>query len=400
MDARWSVIVVATVVLAVALLLVVRRGAAQPASSPPPPPPPEAPKVLPGDHSATPLFPALDPGQKLWGFIDTTGRFVIAPQYSSAEPFSEGLAFIVAAGGHSLECIDKNNRRAFTLKNPSPTGWLAVEGGFHEGFALVVLQASGTANRYTFVDRAGVLLGPPRFWPARAFSGGVAAVAKDGRWGFLGPDGELAIPLRYSEVFDFTDGLAAFVRKERMGYIDRHAKEVIPARYELALEFGEGLAPVQPGSPARGETTEMGFIDRTGKLVIKPRFYGARPFREGRARVDTTVGNPQKWGFIDTAGKLVVPAEYADVADFSEGLAAVKVGQAWGYVDRDGRQVIAPAFLWAGPFTSGLARVTQRGGPVPMGMLREGYIDPKGAWVHVWDIREPHFGIPMPQPPR
>jgi WG repeat protein len=407
---RWALVAALAALLVVVAALAWRRAGGQAASAqepqrPPPPlptpPPPPAPKVLPGDHTGKPLFPAVDPARKLWGYIDVAGVFVIAPQYSAAEPFSEGLAFVVDSADGRLIAIDANNREQFALANPLPTGWIAPEGGFCGGRALVVVQGTAKGSRYTYVKPTGELLGPPRFWPAHPFADGLAAVAVDGRWGFLDPDGAFAIPLGYSEVFDFHEGLAPVVRKKRMGYIDRHGHEVIPARYELALEFGDGLAPVQPGSPARGDATEMGYIDRTGKLVIKPRFVSAQPFSEGRARVLVNLDEPQRWGFIDVHGTLVVPARYDQADDFHGGYAAVRAGLVWGYVDRDGKEVIAPTFDVAGDFDSGLARVSRRGasGPVPRNVIREGYVDPTGKWVYAWEREDAMRDHVIPAPP-
>ena len=169
-----SLLVALALVLAGALVFGrMRRGPHLASAEKPAPavaPAPSDPLVRPGAHALTALFPALDVGGRRWGYIDASGAFVIAPQYASAGEFSDDLAFVVRATDGRLVAIDKNNHERLELVNPSPTGWLAPEGGFQEGFALVVLQGTGTGNRYTYVDARGVLLGPPRFWPARPSS--------------------------------------------------------------------------------------------------------------------------------------------------------------------------------------------------------------------------------------
>lgn len=376
---RWLPLALgALLVAAVTALLLGRRAAAQPAPTPAPPAPPE-PDVLPGDHRATALFPAPGDDDRRWGYIDVTGRFVIAPRWTFAKGFSEGLAFVGDPATGRTRCIDKNNQVVFDFPEPPPTGWLGPEGGFREGLALVIHQGTAVGNRYTYIDRAGKLLGPPRFYPAQRFSGGLAAVAENGKWGFLAPDGSLAIPLRYQWAFDFSDGRAGVVLKKRVGYIDRAGKLVIPDRYEVADGFSEGLAPVQPGSPERGDTTEMGFIDPAGHMAIKPRFLHAHGFHEGRARVLVSM-SPDRWGFIDPTGKLVIPGRYDQAQDMSDGLAAVRLAGKWGYVDRDGREVIAPSFLTAGDFAEGLAYVWLDPG-------RQGYIDKTGREIRAWRLK-------------
>ena len=380
-----------TAAVTVVTWAVLRRPAAAQAAPPPAAPAPAEPLVAPGDHTGTPLFPALDEKRKRWGYIDAGGRFLLAPQYAGAFPFSEGLAFAWTADDGRLVCIDAQNRERFTLTNPLPHGWIVPEGGFRGGRARVVVQGTGSGNRSTYVDTRGALLGPPRFARAHAFADGLAAVEVDGKWGFLAPDGSFALKPAWAEVFDFSDGLAAVVVKKRMGYIDRAGKLVIPARYPLALPFAEGLAPVQPGSAEAGDTTEMGYIDRAGKLVLAPRYGHALPFSEGRARVHTGPGD--RLGFIDKSGKLVVPAVYLQASDFKGGRAAVRSDVLWGYVDPGGALVIPAVYEVAGDFEHGLARVRRRGDDH---VLREGYIDTAGTWIHGWRVDELGHGEPAP----
>jgi hypothetical protein len=354
---------------------------------------PVAPLVLPGDHSLTPLFPALDEKVSSWGFINDKGTFVIAPQYAGADAFSEGLAFVHTTDGRQL-CIDKNNREQFDLRNPLPTGWIVPEVGFREGFALLIVQGTGEGNRYTYVDRTGRLLGPPRFFPARSFSGGLAAVALDGRWGALGRDGAMAIPFGDREVGDFVDGLASLHDRApggfRAGFIDATGHQIIPSRYELAGDFGDGLAPVQLSPSNAPYRPVWGYLDRTGRLVIAARFPSARNFSEGRAAVcEYQKGRVQPRGFIDTTGKLVIPGRYQHANEFHGGLAAVHTGFKWGYVDRDGNEIVPLTLDCAADFVDGLARVRSK--RTSTEAPREGYLDARGAWVCSWPYDDrPH----------
>ena len=55
-------------------------------------------------------------GEK-YGFIDTTGRYVITPQFDRADPFIDGLAFVVTRGngGEQLGYIDKTGKYVWSL---------------------------------------------------------------------------------------------------------------------------------------------------------------------------------------------------------------------------------------------------------------------------------------------
>jgi hypothetical protein len=48
---------------------------------------------------------------RLWGYIDKDGKFVVAPQYDFASQFENGIAHIGLKGKDGF--IDKNNKRFF-----------------------------------------------------------------------------------------------------------------------------------------------------------------------------------------------------------------------------------------------------------------------------------------------
>jgi hypothetical protein len=83
----------------------------------------------------------------LWGYIDATGRVAIAPQFDTAEIYSEGLA-----------CVSKS-------------------------------------QRYGFVDVDGKIFVPLQFLEARNFENGLALVQfEDNKWGAINRESDVVIP--------------------------------------------------------------------------------------------------------------------------------------------------------------------------------------------------------------
>jgi len=99
------------------------------------------------------------------GFVNTDGDVVIAPQFNSVNPFSEGLA--------------------------------AVRDDHH---------------RWGFINERGDLIIPHAFDDVRDFSEGFAAVMQlvDGHalWGYVDTEGNIAVPLVFHHARDFSEGLA------------------------------------------------------------------------------------------------------------------------------------------------------------------------------------------------
>ena len=81
------------------------------------------------------LFTVRQEGK--WGYIDRTGKLVIAPQYDEAWEFSEGLAYVRV--GKQRFIIDRAGKTVIELQQ------VDITGNFSEGFAPV--QTGGPQPR-------------------------------------------------------------------------------------------------------------------------------------------------------------------------------------------------------------------------------------------------------------
>jgi hypothetical protein len=163
------------------------------------------------------------------GYVDTTGKMVITPQFVDGEPFHEGLALVYTTWGINIL-------------------------GHTEGWDLF--------RRAGYIDHSGkIVIGPRLAENANSFSEGVAA---------------------------FQPGVAS-PGKAQWGYLDKTGEWAIQPRFEIASDFSEGVAAVKVSigreADQKEPTYKWGYIDHSGNFVISPQFYGARPFRNGVAAV-------------------------------------------------------------------------------------------------------------------
>jgi hypothetical protein len=361
-----------------------------------------------------------------WGFLDNTGKEVVAPVYDYVYDYVDGKAKVKQ--GEKTFWIDKDGKETSPPENKEPKGFkIFCEPGF-----------------YGYIDTKGSWFIEPQYITAEDFSEGLAAVMTlkasdmqcdaepadgdyvDYEWEPEGPSLNLlglGRQRRYGndDVFVLGGGgeLDSTERPSRrlFGYIDTTGNMVIPAKYETAFPFIEGRAYVC----FRGK---WGVIDRKGNWVFMPvldwpaelsyddAYYGGyyssyseRPgvnrgvsmsnystykFSEGMGGICRN----NKYGFIDTTGKIIVAPVYDDVRPFSQGLAAVRHGNKWGYIDKTGREVISPRFSLAGSFTSdGLALIGTSPEDAGIPKTEEameyeseeniyyGFIDRTGKWV-------------------
>lgn len=303
------------------------------------------------------LFPIRQNGK--FGYINTTGNIVIAPQFSRGD-FDESRHF--AEGLQPVWVGDKAGYMNASGKMVIETKF-SLARAFSEGLAAV---RSGEAPwKWGYIDKSGLFAIQPQFDEANIFSDGIAPVVVGGQVGYIDKSGAFLMQPRsrsYSPQHStFTADLACVEVDGRWGFIDKQGKIAIEAQFGEASSFHDGLAAVQVGEKF---STRYGFIDPSGAFAIAPRFSLAWQFSEGLARVrdnaDQARADPM--AFIDKSGNVVFTvADGRRAGEFSEGLVNVRTGsgagQKWGYVDRTGKWAIEPKFQKAEPFYRGLAMV-------------------------------------------
>jgi len=249
-----------------------------------------------------------------YGYINRSGQKVIAGQFKSARPFSEGLAR-VKGGNDRYGYIDKTGKLAIPFS-------YSVAGDFSEGFAVAT-----SGDKSSYIDKSGNFLFAPRSVNPKPFSEGMGCVAK-------------------------YEGKPAW-------YVDRTGKTAVNKSDTFCSPFREGLALMALG------TGSVAAIDKSGNVVftIKSEVGVYRPFSEGLALVQAKTDRGMMYGFVDKSGQFVIAPRYPDAKSFSEGLAAVSTGFAqggasnWGYIDKTGAMVITPRFCSAESFHDGMAGV-------------------------------------------
>jgi len=296
------------------------------------------------------LYPINANGK--YGFMDRSGKTVIAPQFDlSIFGFSEGLAPVKI--GTKWGYI--NTKGALTITPQFDQGF-----SFRNGRAAVAL-----GSRYGLIDKDGKYIRSPTFLWVGVSAGDFTPVKTgDGVLAFVNPSGEVVLSGRFDSVehSGFQEGLAAVSSGGKWGFIDTTGKWVIDPQFEKPSYFSEGLAHVHAGG-------RVGYIDRGGKFVINPQYDDGRQFSDGYASINSNGG----WSFIDTQCRVLGNQKFRAVGYFRDGLAPVQTEAGWGYIDKTGKMVVSALFETAQSFQNGLARVTALG--------NEAYITTTGSFV-------------------
>ncbi|MCL2030149.1 MAG: WG repeat-containing protein, partial [Oscillospiraceae bacterium] len=199
-----------------------------------------------------------------------------------------------------------------------------------DGSASVPVLARKMASLYGFFRVVGgeaewVIEPEKGYESANSFSGGLAAVLVDDKWGYINVSGEMVIDPAYVTAGSFSGSLA------RVGLGD--------GKYVYGTdENGTELWYWQ--------SYKYGFIDSTGEVVIPIEydslsgyFYDNLAFA---GKIDD--GGKLRYGYINKDGEVVVSPQYEGVTNFSEGLAFYLRGGKWGLLQIVDDGAEAPRF--------------------------------------------------------
>jgi hypothetical protein len=273
------------------------------------------------------LLPAAAGGK--WGFMDTTGKWVIDPQFEGVAGFADGLAPVRVGGRWGY--IDQNGK--FVVNPQYDFG-----GEFYDGYASFL-----TGGKSGFIDTKGRVVVEAKFLKAYRFSNGLAAVESEEGWGAIDRTGKMVISPQFDYVEAFQNGLARVSVLGKEAYITTtgafvvepfpkmtNAPEAVTAKralYELykpALNWATDLLPL---SMTSGEVPNV--KNENGKAGMWTATFFSASRKETRSftwaaadsgtdiRKGSNVGSASPWQgatpetFPFTRGELVVDSDAA-----------------------------------------------------------------------------------------
>lgn len=208
-------------------------------------------------------------GEYLYGFIDSTGKEVIKPQFISTGHFSEDLLPVM---------VGKFVKVEYGWEPEGKWGYVDTEGNFVIepvfdragdfccGLAPAII--SDDFDKWGYIDKSGSFVIKPQFDNAGRFSDSLAPVCVNDKWGYINTEGEIVIEPKYDEASYFNGGFAFIIERNE----DQNAK------YRIIDKTGEFLTEAQFDSEPELKNgfwqvwieDKMGYIDKTGKLIWEP----------------------------------------------------------------------------------------------------------------------------------
>ncbi len=276
-----------------------------------------------------------------YGFIDVKGEWIVKPTYDTVKHYSEGFAAVAAKseeGRLYWELLDTTGRQ-LNLKVPALSNITSVKNGRAIG------TEDGFMNFYFFNKKGDTAFSARGFYldenRISDFSEGLLHVYfGEYRSTFIDTSGKNWGKGDYDLCGDFHDGMAWVQSELKYGYINTSGKLTIASQYDSVGDFSEGIALVK--LKMKIEPNEMqlkdgvaGYIDKEGKTITPPIYTAGTGFNDGLAFVKYK----GLYGFIDTDGKVVIDYQYETGFNFFRGLAYVKKDNHWEYINTKGNKV-------------------------------------------------------------
>jgi hypothetical protein len=324
-----------------------------------------------------------------WGFVDKTGKIVIEPlfkawveEYGALPAFSEGFTTVVDIQTDMVGYINLKGEMAIPAKYYA--GY-----PFRENVAFVRLQ-----NEKVLIDTSGKVIA--RDFVAlngyhSSFSHSLAVVQKEFAYGYINKKGKFIIQPVYDEAKDFAGGLAAVKKDGKWGFIDTLGNTKVPFQFtKEPKSFSDYRAFVQ------GANNKWGIIDTAGKLLVNPQYHQVWPFSGGVAVVSIMDEKfTETFYLIEVNGKVLKTyakaANYSETitlwSGFSEGLAVATKGGKKGFIDQQGKVVVDFLYRDLHPLQDGMAWFERYDDKTRK--VTKGYLDKAGKVIMV--IEPPMF---------
>jgi hypothetical protein len=253
--------------------------------------------------SCVDLYPALTNTKhgSFYGYINSDGKFIISPTFSSATNFNENKLAIVCKYDH-CGVINTNGEYVVQPVYDSIEPFVESRAVYVQGDVMGVIDEFGniiTKKPYTFVD---------------SYSDSLALVSTktptgEYLYGYIDRDGNEVIPSNYVEGSDFKNNYALV--KDRNGtykVIDKRGVVFTTFPYKFIDNYNENVFTF---SETLGGL--IGYVDIYGRVLIKPKYTSASPVKDGYMVVSASPNSLGNYGVITLSDHIVYPFIYDDI---------------------------------------------------------------------------------------
>jgi hypothetical protein len=233
-----------------------------------------------------------------WGFLDISGRFAIAPQFSAIVDFNEGVAAVKGTVSSNYVYIDKGGQNifpnmSFKIAYRKSNGFMVIGEQIFEDYWI---QGSNLDER---IKVSGM------------------------RRGVIDGQGRIIIPIA-EQILDteVSDGLISSSR----GFLNMQNEVVIKNHFQKSGRFYNGIIPIST------DGKKYGIINIKDEYIVQEKYDLIQTFSEGYA----VYMQDGKYGFLDRSGNIAISAQFDFAMPFNNELAFIRLNGVDGYITKTG----------------------------------------------------------------
>jgi hypothetical protein len=188
---------------------------------------------------------AIKSANDFYGFIDTTGNWIIKPIFDDAQNFTEGFA-----------AVCKNDSCFFINKNGDKINSEIYEDveSFYNGIAIVKKQ-----NLSYLLNRSGQIISDG-YEEVNTSSNNLYVCRKNNLYGAIDSKANIIIPFVYTKLGDFKNGYS-YYQKEKIGLIN-NKNQILPDVWEWISEVNDNKQILVK------QNQKFGLMHVSGELLI------------------------------------------------------------------------------------------------------------------------------------
>lgn len=270
----------------------------------------------------------------LYGIINTSGDFIIQPEYSYISDFSEGLA--IAIKEDSFLVLNENGK----ILTTKPYNYISI---YRNGRALFSQQDEEKGFLYGYLDRNGKEIIPAQYISASDFVDGKALVQREQeKFELINLNGNVLYSYTYPFVGHLGEGFLSFKESPsgKFGYIRESGEIAIPTHYSSVEAFKHGKAVVNLSEDFL--ENKYGLINTKGQFIIAPIYNDIIILNEDRIAVGKAIDKEKPYygsiyALADKEGNFLTDFKYYNISNFNEGVASVYDDKFTFFIDRYGK---------------------------------------------------------------
>lgn len=317
----------------------------------------------------------LDPESNCYGYVDTSGNFIIPPIYQDAFEFYNGYAIvsnyerygIIDLKGDQIIPIEYDvinnfyNKRTIAKKNNS---WFVINENnqildtlkYHDIKPFKVGNCFITPyrinNLWGILDTNLNVITPPKYYNINCFSEGYSIFEFGNFMGVIDGFGKEIVRPIYQSISKFVNGKAFFSRDTLYGFLDMNGNECClfkQSEYGMPGEFNDTLILIEEKDNYRFKllNSNCNFIfqdfhslNELYDIYYDTLFYNYnQKFFNGLAKIrsiqftsDLLVEINQKKGIFDKFGNEIIPCKYDEISlqSITERIYVVRIKEKYG----------------------------------------------------------------------